>query len=530
MAISGPDAGAAYPPAVDVAEQQRLVQVIKDWSIANGLAVRPPPAAISATEAALASTLAMTAPVTLFPSPFARSCFEEAQAAQQAYNELYAKISQDEAFLGRIVAEVAGGDEFTTKLWAVHERVKKEGYTHKHSLGIFRSDYLVHQETAGDTATGKAEAHLQIKQVEFNTIAASFGGLSGQASRLHKFLAKTEYPLLKANTPRDKYSLPDNTSSRDIAAGLQAAFEVYERSEPKTSGTPPRCVIFLTQDGERNVFDQRHIEYAVEAPVFRVPFSAILQQTSVDTSVPRRPLLYRHAATQTFEVAVVYMRAGYGPSDYPDESAWEARYQVERSAAIKCPTVLTQVAGTKKVQQVLATPSASADGAPSELGRFVADADRQATLRRTFANIYPLDTDSAAGRQARVWAQDAAACRKFVLKPQREGGGNNYYKDKIPAHLQTVPAEHWASYILMELITPPPVANLILRNGQVEQGGVICELGIYGTCIWGSESGSASQSILRNETAGYLLRTKGDQSEEGGVAAGFGCMDSVNLV
>ncbi|CAK7207255.1 Glutathione synthetase [Sporothrix eucalyptigena] len=503
----------SYPPAVDGPERQRLVQVIKDWSIANGLAVRPPPAAISATEVDLASTLAMTAPVTLFPSPFSQSCFEEAQGAQAAYNELYAKISQDEEFLGRVVAEVAGGDEFTTKLWTVHERVKKEGYTHKHSLGIFRSDYLVHQET-----TPADEAHLQIKQVEFNTIAASFGGLSGQASSLHKFLAKTEYPLLQESS---KYNLPDNTSSRDIAAGLQAAFEVYNRSEPVVEGGLPRCIVFLVQDGERNVFDQRHIEYAVDAPVFRLPFSQILQQTSVDTSSPRRPLLYRHTHL-TFEVAVVYMRAGYGPSDYPDESAWEARYQVERSAAIKCPTVLTQVAGTKKVQQVLATPDANGS---SELGRFV-PAAQQATLRRTFANIYPLDTTSAAGRQAREWAQDPAVCRKFVLKPQREGGGNNYYKDKIPAHLATVPAEHWASYILMELITPPPVANLILRNGQIEQGGVICELGIYGTCIWGS----GDEGILRNEAAGYLLRTKGDQSEEGGVAAGFGCMDSVNLV
>ncbi|CAK7213798.1 Glutathione synthetase [Sporothrix curviconia] len=519
---------ASYPPAVDEAERQRLVQVVKDWSIANGLAVRPPPAAVSATEAELASTLAMTAPVTLFPSPFSRSCFEEAQGAQQTYNELYAKISQDEAFLSRVVAEVAGGDEFTTKLWSVHERVKKEGYTHKHSLGIFRSDYLVHQET-----TEAGGEHLQIKQVEFNTIAASFGGLSCQASSLHAFLAKTEYPLLQVSS---NVSLPANTSSKDIAAGIQAAFEVYTRSEPAHNSLP-RCVVFLTQDGERNVFDQRHIEYAVDAPVFRVPFSQVLQQTSVDTSSPRRPLLYHHLRESgsasspgiTFEVAVVYMRAGYGPSDYPDESAWEARYQVERSSAIKCPTVLTQVAGTKKVQQVLATPS---EAATSELGRFVPDADRQTTLRRTFANIYPLDTTSAAGRQAREWAQDAAICRKFVLKPQREGGGNNYYKGKIPAHLQTVPAEHWASYILMELITPPPVANLILRNGQVEQGGVICELGIYGTCIWGNgdEASNSNSSILRNETAGYLLRTKGDQSEEGGVAAGFGCMDSVNLV
>jgi glutathione synthase len=78
----------------------------------------------------------------------------------------------------------------------------------------------------------------------------------------------------------------------------------------------------------------------------------------------------------------------------------------------------------------------------------------------------------------------------------------------------------------MEIITPPPVHNMILRNGNVEKGGVICELGIYGTCLWNH----ASNEILFNQKAGYLLRTKGDQSEEGGVAAGFGAMDSCLLV
>lgn len=48
------------------------------------------------------------------------------------------------------------------------------------SLGLFRSDYMVHQ----DTETSKSS--LQVKQVEFNTIASSFGGLSTHTSALHK--------------------------------------------------------------------------------------------------------------------------------------------------------------------------------------------------------------------------------------------------------------------------------------------------------------------------------------------------------
>ncbi len=102
-----PESGAVetlYPPNTDGPERDHLVQVIKDWTIAHGLAVRPPPA-ILAPGSDSVGILATSAPVTLFPSPFPRVCFEQARAVQRAYNALYAKIGTDEEFLGRIVAE-----------------------------------------------------------------------------------------------------------------------------------------------------------------------------------------------------------------------------------------------------------------------------------------------------------------------------------------------------------------------------------------------------------------------------------------
>ena len=289
------------------------------------------------------------------------------------------------------------------------------------------------------------------------------------------------------------------------------------------------CIIFLVQDPERNIFDQRHLEYELQThkssiPVFRLPFAQVLSQTSV-ANTAKRELLYHLPSnpTKSFEVAVVYFRAGYGPQDYPDAPAWEARLHIERSHAIKCPTVLTQLAGAKKVQQVLATPNSSG---PSILNRFLSTSQSDLeNIEKTFTNIFPLDT-SAAGLEARKLALDPERCKGYVLKPQREGGGNNIYRSSIPSFLQSLPESHWKSYILMEIITPPPVHNLILRNGVVEKGGVICELGIYGACLWNQET----KEVFYNEESGYLLRTKGDKSEEGGVAAGFGSMDSCRLV
>lgn len=308
--------------------------------------------------------------------------------------------------------------------------------------------------------------------------------------------------------------------------GLRAAFDTYTKSE----AIHPCCIIFVVQNPERNIFDQRHLEYELQQhgspiPVFRLPFEETLSRTSI-AETSRRQLLYHLPSnpSKTFEVAVVYFRAGYGPGDYPNESAWKARLQIERSNAIKCPTILTQLAGAKKVQQVLATPTSAS--APSILNRFIkTDISSIKGLEDTFTNIFPLD-DTPAGLEARRLATDPEKCQGYVLKPQREGGGNNIYRSAIPPFLKSLPESHWKSFILMEIIIPPPVHNVILRNGALEQGGVICELGVYGTCLWDQ----VSKEVLHNAEAGYLLRTKGDKSEEGGVAAGFGSMDSCRLV
>ena len=85
----------------------------------------------------------------------------------------------------------------------------------------------------------------------------------------------------------------------------------------------------------------------------------------------------------------------------------------------------------------------------------------------------------------------------------------------------------------MEMIEAPRgQRNTVLRNGEVQTGEVICELGVFGACLWrhGDSMTSNGFAILANSEAGYLLRTKGSTSLEGGVAAGFGAIDSVCLI
>jgi glutathione synthase len=57
------------------------------------------------------------------------------------------------------------------------------------ALGLFRSDYMVHVDPTA------AKPEPCIRQVEFNTIASSFGGLSSRVSQLHKYAASTHVEI-----------------------------------------------------------------------------------------------------------------------------------------------------------------------------------------------------------------------------------------------------------------------------------------------------------------------------------------------
>jgi glutathione synthase len=104
MSLHQIPASSQYPPSISDDERSALVQVIKDWSIANGLAVRPPPAVLP-SQGDPDGILATGAPVTLFPSSFPAECYNDAKHVQGSYNLLYASISRDEDFIRHIVEE-----------------------------------------------------------------------------------------------------------------------------------------------------------------------------------------------------------------------------------------------------------------------------------------------------------------------------------------------------------------------------------------------------------------------------------------
>ncbi|CAM9277047.1 unnamed protein product [Discosporangium mesarthrocarpum] len=455
-------------------------------------------------------------PFSLLPYTLPPESFDQARNWMPLFNILVDRVSRDgpwlEEVLGDILArpEFQAGDPFTAELMRIHNVIEAEGGARQSvCLGINRSDYMLH---APDEDGGVP--HLL--QVELNTIASSFGCMSALTARMQRHLlgrfadqssalglAVREH--MEANgikeTPAAGLArlVPENPTLTALPAAIGAAHSHYGKKEA--------VVVFVVQPGEANAVDQRLLEFGLwddhGVRVMRMSLAQIEERSALQEDG-------RLIVDGGVEVSVVYFRAGYTPDDYPTRKEWDARLKVERSMAIKCPSITYHLAGTKKVQQVLAEEG--------QVERFLSPED-SATLRRCFAGLYALGNSGATEAKATALSRPS----DFVLKPQREGGGNNLYGAELATKLSSTADEELQSFVLMQRIFPSTQRGILVNRGRTVVGPSISELGIYGTYLGGGEG----VGPLLNEYAGFLVRTKLDGVDEGGVASGYAVLSSL---
>ena len=483
------------------------------WAAQHGLLV-----GLESDESGQAMCASFThAPMSLLPTPFPREVFELALRVSPSFAALCDAVSRDDEFLRTTLAGVIKTDEFTRRIWDIYERCGAQEGRHRMELGVLRSDYML------DEPSG-----LPL-QVEVNTVSTSFMALSTRVGEMHRHTI-SRAGLVSHYAPRAAHdgSDDDDTAVRDddtavhdddfalwpnlpLNRALESAADTLAAGW-RAMGEDDASILFVVQPHERNVFDQRLIAQrlweAHGVRCVRATLKEIDQLASVDSVTKRLRL-------GNVPCSVVYYRAGYAPTDYPGEEEWRARELLERSGAVKSPSAAMHLAGCKKIQQALAQPGA--------LERFVKDAGEIAEMRKVFAGLYAMD-GAAAADAVRLGLGDP---RGYVLKPQREGGGNNLYGDELTAALRTYdpdasPGEpgDLSAYILMQRIFPPANRTLCLRRGELAELETLSELGVYGGYL------RVGETVVLNEVGGHLLRTKAATSDEGGVAAGYAVLDS----
>nr|XP_018903512.1 PREDICTED: glutathione synthetase-like [Bemisia tabaci] len=462
-----------------------LVQKTKDWALMHGAGMR--------SKNNYSDDALQFAPFTLLPSVFPRNEFHQVVQMQTVFNELIHKVAHNRQFLTDTLKNTIEADEFTRNLFKIYETVSNEGITQRSSLGILRSDYMLQNSEYPYTP------FLCQKQVEINTIASGFGWLGPVSAHIHRFV------LQEIGQTQNINQLPENNALTALCQGMVDAWKLY--------GKKDAVILFIVEDMTYNICDHRFHEFEIQelepaAKVVRRNLTEIGKHASLGK---KKELLI-----DGMEVALAYYRSGYAPVQYPSQLEWDARLLIERSLAIKCPSIQYHLAGTKKVQQVLASPNV--------LERLLKDEDTIKSIRKIFTGLYSLDLDAEGDAAVKMGIEEPA---KFVLKPQREGGGNNVYGENIRKVLQDMQhSEERKAWILMERIFPPVQKNVLVRPGEKEPmfADIVSELGIFGVII-----GDADH-IQVNRQAGHMLRSKLSNADEGGVAAGSGVLDSPLLV
>ncbi|KAM3219026.1 glutathione synthetase, chloroplastic [Capsicum chacoense] len=424
------------------------------------------------------------APVALLPMSFPESHWKQACEVAPIFNELVDRVSQDGEFLQESLSRTKKVDPFTSRLLEIHSKMLEINKIEEIRLGLHRSDYMLDEQTK------------LLLQIELNTISSSFPGLGCLVSELHRSLIQ----LYKEHIDLDPNRIPTNNAVNQFAEALAKAWNEY--------GDPRAVVMFVVQSEERNMYDQHWLSASLRERH---------QVTTIRKTLAEIDALgeLRQDGTLVVDgqaVAVVYFRAGYAPSDYHSESEWKARLLMEQSRAVKCPSISYHLAGTKKIQQELAKPNV--------LERFLENKDDIAKLRKCFAGLWSLDESDT--------VNDAIEKPGlYVMKPQREGGGNNIYGENVKEALLKLQKEGTgsdAAYILMQRIFPKISHSILMREGIPHKEQTISELGIYGSYL------RNKTEVVINQQAGYLMRTKVSSSNEGGVAAGFAVLDSIYLV
>ncbi|XP_063982478.1 glutathione synthetase-like [Diachasmimorpha longicaudata] len=455
---------------------EEVVDKAKDFALMNGLCMH--------WKQNFDRNRVQIAKFTLLPTAFPAREFSKAKDIQPIVNKLIHKVAYDHEFLVGALERTIEADELTSELFKIYKIVHQEGFAQKVSVGLLRSDYMLNSDS-------------KIKQVEVNTIASSFAGLSEVVTQLHK------YVLGELGSIDKTVNLPENHSATGLAEGLVDAWSFYNNEEA--------VILFVVEEITYNICDQKALEIAIRRKnpkirVIRRSFKYLIENAQLR---PNKELIVENDL-----VSVVYYRTGYETSAYPTDKEWEVRLLIERSRAIKCPSIQYHLAGTKKVQQVVSQPGV--------LRKFLSETEA-AKLQDTFVGLYSLDFNKNGEEVVNMALSNPS---QYVLKPQREGGGNNVYGLNVKTKLESMRnSKERTAWILMELIKTSLQKNYLISPDLAKPSlqDFVSELGIYGVIL------GDNNDIKINRQVGHVIRTKPFGEDEGGIIAGAGALDTPYL-
>lgn len=418
------------------------------------------------------------------PTPFPISIYRKAVRNTPVINLLMSRVAADHDYLREKLADTGAADpDFTGRLLSILERCPDEPPI---ELFINRTDYLIDER----------HGSKNLVMVETNTVACACTSRGTIASRMHRLLRKNP----GCNVEVDVDNLPHIDTEREVAKGIGLA---HKKFIELYSNIDSVCVIaFVISLGD---------EFFAEIPRLK---AALFENESIPSVEVSLAQIHKYGRLENGHltiqlpgwkqgsiISVAYFRNTNAQSSFPSEQEWLARELIEKSLAVKCPTIAVHLAGSKKMQQVL-----SCDG---EVERFLDSTEDIEGLRATFAPHYSLSPDENGKKHAEMAIKSP---EKYVMKGQGEGISDLFFSQQMKDALQNFSGSQGSEFVLMERLKPMAHRNILVQNGNSFESELVGELGEWGIycAVQGKE--------IKNISAGCTVRNKQLSQAETGIS------------
>jgi len=358
------------------------------------------------------------------------------------------------------------------------------------------------------------------KVIEFNGIAAGMAPFGQRATEFHAYM-KRQWPEVFQQWLEDRNSVPfDNIGLEQLAYGIsQAANRVKAFFSLQENGHPP-TFLMVVQENEDNVYDQHLLEFALQKlglRTIRRTFKQLSYQLS--TGLNQRLML-----AGVGPIDVVYLRAGYQYSDYYSpvqdkelccQALSQTRLFIEQHHVAVNATFSQQLATSKAMQMQISLMQ------PQDYTRWGLSLEEGKLAKDVLADMKPVNLETIA------WFNMQATKQEWVLKNQGEGGGHCIFGDDISDKLKYMQPQEYDAWTFMQRIIPHKreVSTIAVRdNKPTKVNNLVSEIGLFTAYFDGVPVTEL------DGYAGYLVRSKPSNENEGGIHGGKGILDSLVLV
>ncbi|XP_074603293.1 glutathione synthetase-like [Brevipalpus obovatus] len=409
----------------------------------------------------------------LFPTPLQARWCALARKAQIGLNMFLHRMARDNQALFEALKRITAIDPFLRDLYDIHVKVNDDKNAGTASLTILRSTYMMDEKSE------------KLKLIDWCTMAVSNVGLSTTIHEMQRF-------IVNKLTPDQADNKPDYDTRRDVVNGLIKAWEYYDNKEA--------IILLVVEDKATKVGDEKSLEIAVfeQNPgilVKRKRFLDLITETHLDEANVLR--------VEKAEVAVIYYMTGYKHDDYRFRGAWNVRALLERSKAVKCPSIRHQLAGASRIFFLMQNKI-------DFIEKFLTDQEHVKTIQGLLGRTLSLAKEEDGDKNIELILH---APQDWILKPQRQNGKDafrTYANDEMTNKLARIKQQdNRDCYYALERVKPCTSSNFAcIPNSSLADNGygrsqMAAKLDIYGILL------SVDQhKILLNSEAGCLIRNK----------------------